>query len=154
MKITVTNKSEIIAQGQSINGNRKPVFCITTGEIFASVIDTAKAIGSAQSTLSTHLAGITAHCKGMRFCFLSEVTEHLDEIATEFRIRNEKVEAYNKILAEQEAIRKANEERERRKEELAKHKANIKKLRAQLEKETASMQEVEAQLNALTETAA
>ena len=52
---------------------------------------------------------------------------------------------YDKIIAEQEAVKKANEE-------FAKHKANVEKLRAQLEKETASMQEAEAQLNALTET--
>ncbi len=152
--IKVQGESKVTAKGISTNGNRKYVFCITTGEIFTSVKDTAKAIKSSQSNLSAHLAGLTAHCKGMRLCFLSDVTEHLDEIASEFRIRSEKVAAYDKILAEQEAIRKANEELARRKEELAKHKANIKKLRKQLERETASMQEAEAKLNALTGTAA
>ena len=149
--ITVQGESTIKATGEHFNGNSKPVFCITTGEVFASVTDAAKTIGSSLSNLSAHLTGITTHCKGKRLCFLSEVTEHLDEIASEFRIRSEKVAAYDKILAEQEAIRKANEELARRKEELAKHKANIEKLRKQLEKETASMHEAEAQLNALTE---
>ena len=150
--ITVQSESKVKATGEHFNGNAKPVFCITTGEVFASVTDAAKAVGSSQNNLSAHLAGITSHCKGKRFCFISKVTEHLDEIAIEFRTRSEKVAAYDKILAEQEAIRKANEELARRKEEIAKHKENIKKLRAQLEKETASMQEAEAQLNALTET--
>lgn len=143
--ITVQNTSSVKATGEHFNGNAKPVFCITTGEVFASVTDAAKAVGSSQNNLSAHLAGITSHCKGKRFCFISKVTEHLDEIAIEFRIRNAKVAAYDKILAEQEAVKKANEE-------FAKHKANVEKLRKQLEKETASMQAAEAQLNALTET--
>ena len=145
--ITVQSESKVKATGEHFNGNTKPVFCITTGEVFASVTDAAKAVGSSQNNLSAHLAGITSHCKGKHFCFISKVTEHLDEIASEFRIRSEKVAAYDKIIAEQEAVKKANEE-------FAKHKANIEKLRKQLEKEMASMQEAEAQLNALTETAA
>ena len=143
--ITVQNTSSVKATGEHFNGNAKHVFCITTGEVFASVTDAAKAVGSSQNNLSAHLAGITNHCKGKRFCFISKVTEHLDEIASEFRIRNEKVAAYDKIIAKQAAIKKANEE-------FAKHKENIERLRAQLEKETASMQAAEAQLNALTET--
>lgn len=143
--ITVQSESKVKATGEHFNGNAKPVFCITTGEVFASVTDAAKAVGSSQNNLSAHLAGITSHCKGKHFCFISKVTEHLDEIASEFRIRSKKVAAYDKIIAEQEAVKKANEE-------FAKHKANVEKLRAQLEKETASMQEAEAQLNALTET--
>ena len=150
--ITVQGESKVKTTGEHFNGNAKPVFCITTGEVFASVVDAAKAIGSSQNNLSAHLNGITSHCKGKRLCFISKVTEHLDEIATEFRIRSEKVAAYDKILAEQEAAKRAAEELVRCKEELAKHKANIEKLRKQLEKETASMQEAEAQLNALTET--
>ena len=143
--ITVQSESKVKATGEHFNGNAKPVFCITTGEVFASVTDAAKAVGSSQNNLSAHLAGITSHCKGKRFCFISKVTEHLDEIASEFRIRNEKVAAYDKIIDKQAAIKKANEE-------FAKHKENIEKLRAQLEKETASMQEAEDQRNALTET--
>ena len=145
MKITVTNESKVNATGEHFNGNAKPVYCISTGEIFASVTDAAKAIGSSTNNLSAHLTGITAHCKGKRLCYLSKVTENLDEIASEFRIRNEKVAAYDKFLAEQEAIRKANEE-------LAKHKANAEKLRTQLEKEMELWKAAEAQLNALTET--
>lgn len=143
--IKVQNTSSVNATGEHFNGNAKPVYCISTGEIFASVTDAAKAVDSSVNNLSAHLTGITAHCKGKRLCYLSKVTEHLDEIASEFRIRNEKVKAYDKMIAEQEAIRKANEE-------LAKHKANAEKLRTQLEKEMELWKAAEAQLNALTET--
>lgn len=145
MKITVTNESKVNVVGEHFNGNAKPVYCISTGEIFASVTDAAKAIGSSTNNLSAHLTGVTSRCKGKRLCYLSKVTENLDEIASEFRIRNEKVAAYDKFLAEQEAIKKANEE-------LAKHKANAEKLRTQLEKEMELWKAAEAQLNALTGT--
>ena len=145
MKIKLQSDSKVNAVGEHFNGNAKPVYCISTGEIFASVTDAAKAIGSSTNNLSAHLTGVTSHCKGKRLCYLSKVTEHLTEIASEFRIRNEKVKAYDKMIAEQEAIRKANEE-------LAKHKANAEKLRTQLEKEMELWKAAEAQLNALTET--
>ena len=145
MKITVTNDSKVNATGEHFNRNAKPVYCISTGEIFASVTDAAKAIGSSTNNLSAHLTGVTSHCKGKRLCYLSKVTENLNEIASEFRIRNEKVAAYDKFLAEQEAIRKANEE-------LAKHKANVESLRKRLAEEQALMLEAEEKLNTLTET--
>lgn len=101
MTITVQNSSEIKnVQGESRNGNVKPVFCIDTGEVFASVTDAAIAANANPSTMSWCLTQRQKTCKGKRYCYLSKVTEHLDEISESMRERETKVKAYDELIAE------------------------------------------------------
>jgi hypothetical protein len=96
------------AVGASTNGNRKPVFCLTTGEVYASVRDAAKILGSAQSCMSRACSDSSYTCKGKRFCFVSDIVQHLDEMAENIR----KAKEYDKLIAQSEARRidKVNEE--------------------------------------------
>jgi DNA repair exonuclease SbcCD ATPase subunit len=151
--IKVQDKSEMRATGHHTNKNAKPVFCISTGEVFASVFDAAESVSSSHSNMSWALTQRMKTCKGKRWCFVSEIPEHLEEIANNMRARESKIKAYDAIIAEQEAIKKANEELAKRKADVEKRKANVEKLRAQLEKETASMHEAEEKLNELTNVA-
>jgi hypothetical protein len=137
--VKVQGESKMKAVGTHTNGNSKPVFCLTTGEVFASALDAAESVGVKSSTMSYALQDATHICKGKRFCFVADIVEHLDEMVEHIR----KAKEYDKIIAEKEAINKANAN-------LEKHKANIEKLRAQLEKETASMHKAEATLAKLT----
>ena len=109
MIVNIQNKSEIKAEGNRTNGNCKPVYCITTGEIFASATDAAEAIGVTQGAISWVLTGKANTCKKKRFCYVSKIAEHLDEIAEVNRSRTSKINAYDEIIEREENIRKAKE---------------------------------------------
>jgi predicted nucleic acid-binding Zn-ribbon protein len=83
------------------------VYCIDTGEIFASAIDAANANGVCPSPMSTHLVGKTKTCNGKRFCYVSKMMEHLEEITEANRIRAAKVAAYDAETEHRNSIIKA-----------------------------------------------
>ena len=141
MTITIQKASNLKAQGVRTNGNCKPVFCITTGEVYASSIDAAKAIGVHPSTLSWAITK-GSKCKGRKYCFITNVMAHLDEIAECNRIRETKVLAYDAIEERKQALYMASEK-------LAKHTAQVEKLEKMLEKEKALMAEATEKYNAL-----
>lgn len=102
MTITVQNASEIKnVQGMPRNTNAKPVFCIDTGEVFASVTDAAVSVNANPSTMSWCLTERQKTCKGKRYCYLSKVIEHLDEIAECMRERETKLKAYDELVKQQ-----------------------------------------------------
>lgn len=106
-KIHIQNESFIKAHGVHARKNHKPVMCITTGEVYASVLDAAEANEVSYAAMSWACCGKSKTCKGKRFCFVANITEHLDEIAECMRIREAKAKAYDEINAKQEAVRKA-----------------------------------------------
>lgn len=52
MTVKIQNSSEIKAEGIHRNANAKPVICLDTGEVFASVTDAAIAANANPSTMS------------------------------------------------------------------------------------------------------
>lgn len=137
MTITIHNRSEIPAQGTSTRGNRKSIYCITTGEVYASQTDAARILGVNHSAISWVVTGRMKTCKGLRFCYCSAITDHFDEIAEVARMTSQKANEYDRIIA--------NRERESRaREAFAIHQANCEKLRAKLERETQLMNEAQA----------
>lgn len=140
-KIIISEKATISANGNLSTGNCKPVICIDTGDVYTSVTDAAEAIGSSASNMCVHLAGKTRTIKGKRFCYLSKANESLDSIVTRLRKASEmeaKAKMWDALMAEQEAVRKAEEKRieeERKAEE--RRLASI----AKLEAKEASMNE-------------
>lgn len=142
MTLTVHNQTNVTAKGHHVNNNCKAVFCITTGEIFASVGDTAEAMGVDISTISHHLRGKMHTCKGKKFCYVSNITEHLEEISAQTQSRYHKVKAYDEAIARKDALHKATEK-------LAHHKARYEKLAEQLEKEIDLMHEAEREVDSL-----
>lgn len=128
MTINIQKCSNVNATGYHTSKNCKAVYCITTGEIFASLADAAEANDVSTSAISLVVLGKTKTCNGKRFCYISRMMEHLEEITEIQRIRNEKVAAYDAMIAEQNAKKEAQEN-------LAKHKAKCEELRAKLEKE-------------------
>lgn len=147
MTINIHDKSTIKATGKHYNGNCKPVFCITTGEVFASLTDVAESIGTSVNNVSCAVTGKIRTCKGKRFCLISNVTDHLDEIAETIRVREEKLAKYDAIIAEearikaeQEAARRAEEERIRTKQRAQE---KLEKCKAEYNKKLAALQEAE-----------
>lgn len=137
MTINIRKATNIKAIGHHSNGNSKPVFCITTGVIYASATDAAKQNGTTVASISMVTTGKTKSCKGKRFCFVADVLDHIDEIAENLTARNAKVEAYDAIMAKQRAEREA-------KERLARHRAKCAELEAKLAKERQLLADAES----------
>ena len=120
---------EIIIHGKAIaeaegvhrtNGN-KPVFCLETGEIFASSYDAADAKGVSRPAMSRVCSGKQRSCKGQHFFYISKATENLNLVAAHLRslaMENAKLKVkadlYDAWQAELAAERKAEEERKQR----------------------------------------
>lgn len=141
-KITLTNESIVNANGKKRTKNAKPVFCIDTGAIYASSLDAAEALGVHSSSLCAALTGKTQTCKGMRFCFLSKVPEHFEEITTAMKARQDKIMAYDKIMGRQQAIEDA-------KARVEQYKANYAKLQKKMDAEIAAYEKAVAELEEL-----
>jgi septal ring factor EnvC (AmiA/AmiB activator) len=168
--INIQHEANIQAKGIHTHKNNKSVICLETGEVWVSVLDTAKDIGCHPSNLILHLQGKQRHCKGKHYCYLSRVNESLDAIVTRLRetsAMEEKARAYDAIMAEQEAIRKAEEERieaerkaeekrleeerkarEKREREIAKADAKVE--RCQTIRDRIAVQLAEAERNLMT----
>lgn len=140
MTINIKRAVNVTAVGIHTNGNSKPVFCITDGSVYASVTDAGEKNGTHPVNISNVCTGKFKTSNGKRYCFVSDVMEHLDEIAENINARNAKIEAYDAIIAEQNAKKEAQEN-------LAKHKAKCEELRAKLEKEMELLQKAEELCN-------
>lgn len=85
----------------SNNRNCKPVFCITTGEVFPSLTDAAAMNNVTVSAMSLATSKKNKICKGKRFCLVSELSMHeLTELAEAMRTSAEKAAKYDAIIAE------------------------------------------------------
>lgn len=144
MKLTMHKESKITAEGTRTSRNRKPIFNITTGEIYASSTDAAEKLGVNPSAISWVITGRMQSVKGMRLCPLANVTEHLDEIATNMRAKNKKARLYDEAIAHQEAVKKANEK-------FAYHQEKYEKLKYKLEREAELLAAAERDINFLKE---
>ena len=142
MTINLQNCSNVTVNGHHSHKNCKPVYCITTGEIYASTIDAANAEGVTQSTMSGALVGRLKTCNGKRFCFVSKMMEHLEEINNANRSRVAKVAAYDADIERRNAISKAQEK-------VDKCKANIESLNQRLYAEAGLLTEAENELKRL-----
>lgn len=142
MTFNIQNASIINVEGNRNHKNCKAVYCITTGEVFASVADAAEKNGVSTASMSWAVCGKSKSCRGKRFCFVSNIIEHLDEIATNNRDREAKVTAYNAMIEKQEKIRKAQAE-------VDKHDARIAELQEALVSEIALRDEAQNKLDAL-----
>lgn len=91
------------------NGNCKAVFCITTGEVFCSTHDAAKKIGAHQSAISAVCIGRIRTTKNMRFCYVSDMTSHILEIATHIQDMRKDFS-----ISEQQELRRRAEEAEKK----------------------------------------
>lgn len=147
MKLTMTKESRITAEGTRTSKNRKPIFNITTGDIYASSVDAAEKLGVNPSAISWVITGRMQQVKGMRLCPLANVTEHLEEIAVNMRAKNQKARLYDEAIAHQEAVKKANER-------YAYHQERYEKLKYKLEQETELLAVAEREVALLKEATA
>lgn len=110
MTINIQKCSNVTVTGHHNHKNCKPVYCITTGEMYASAIDAANANGVGVSPMSAVLTGKTKTCNGKRYCFVSKMMEHLEEINEANRARSVKVAAYDAEAERKNALARAEED--------------------------------------------
>lgn len=141
--ITLTEAATINANGRARTKGAKPVFCISTGEVYASATDAAEANGVSIYAISTCCLGKVKTSNKKRFCYIKDIENYLDEIATNMQTRENKVQAYDKMMYHQQAIDEAAAK-------LEKEKATREKLKRQLEAIEHSIIETERELEELT----
>lgn len=142
-KITLTSETTINANGIQRTKNAKPVFCIDTGEVFASATDAAEAYGVSVYAISTCCLGKVRTSCSKRWCYIKDMEKHLEEISISVQERNFKAKAYEDIMYKQTELDNV-------KEEVAKRKANYDKLQQRLNAEFEALTRAQAKLEELT----
>lgn len=142
-KITLTSETTINANGIQRTKNAKPVFCIDTGEVFASATDAAEAYGVSVYAISTCCLGKVKTSCSKRWCYIKDMEKHLEEISISVQERNFKAKAYEDIMYKQTELDNV-------KEEVAKRKANYDKLQQRLNAEFEALTRAQARYDELT----
>ena len=141
------------AEGKRTNANCKPVICIDTGEVYASVADCAEKNGVTQGAISLVCLGKSKYSKGKRYCFVADMPEYYEEIAQHIR---EMYPAYMVYQAQQREEARLTEERKQEEKRQAeeqkridKAKENYAKRCAKYNKARSGYEEARAELYAL-----
>lgn len=142
-KITLTETATINAHGKKRTKAAKPVFCISTGEVYASATDAADANGVSVYAISTCCLGKVKTSCGKRWCYIKDIENYLEEIASNMQTRETKIKAYDEIMYKQNVI-------EETKAKVIRHKANYDKLQQRLTKEYEAYTEAQKELEELT----
>lgn len=104
MTINIQKCSNVTVNGNHNHKNCKPVYNITTRKFYASGLDIAKALDVDPATVSAALNKKLHTVKGMRICFVRDIMEHLEEINEANRICEEKIAAYDAMMAKQNKL--------------------------------------------------
>lgn len=142
MTLNIQNIATINAEGIKTNRNCRAVFCITTNTFYASVGETAKAIGVTSGAISWVLTRRMKTVKGMRFCYADEIMEFMQEIAETNRLNAEKARAYDEMMAKHNKLRNT-------KEQISKHNTRIEELQQELQEEIALRDKAQKELSQL-----
>lgn len=155
--INITNNTTIEAHGNHTNGNCKKVYIVELNMVCTSMTDAAEVIGCSLDAVSNVIRGKQKTCRGFHIVDLAKAGEafpqmvaYLSEVnmpKAKANVKKTKAEvdrkklaeirakakAYDKLMAEKEAKRKAEEKAQKRK---AKHEAEKTKLQAYIQKHT------------------
>ena len=142
MTITTQSKGEIKANGHRTHGCCKPIMCIDTGMVYASITDAAEILHITPSNISEVISGRSKTAKGKRFCLLKDVMSRLDEITESIHAREAKANAYEEIERQKNALQNAEES-------VRKYEQTCSALREKLEKETEKLNAAKQELYAL-----
>lgn len=163
--MTINGSEHITMQdslGHKVNNRQKDIWCIETGKHWRGAESCAKEIGVPVQWIWDACNPNTARktCNGLHFSYAENVNEVQNRMASEISKRNEKqseleqkAALWDAYMAEQEAIRKANETRE---QAIAKAKAKVERRQRVVENADAKLQlavsrllEAERELEAL-----
>ena len=145
---TIINTTEVTLDTKPVrNKNAKSVYCITTGNVYASTIDAGIGEDCAQSGVSAACRGKTKTCNGKHFCFVKDMPIRVLDIS------NVTHDIYNDAVKyrKQEAERKAKEAQEmalmKKREKIEAMRNQIDKLLCDLESEQTMYHAMEKEFN-------
>jgi hypothetical protein len=110
MKHMIITK-ELVIDGYNTR-NSKPVFCITTGEIFPSQKEAAKAFGVDNSTISNCCSGKCKTVKGKQLCLVSDMSSHIIDISNAMEKAHKAKEMNDEAIKKIALLEKKNQEYE------------------------------------------
>lgn len=87
-EITIQRKAVIRGKGKSFNANSNAVLCITTGDVLTSCTDAANHADVSVGHMSHVCNTVGSTAKGKSYCYVKDINEHLDEVATSIRKAN------------------------------------------------------------------
>ena len=162
----LNNGATISAEGKKSNRKCKPILCIERGKVYTSIYDAATDNGVNPQYLSKLLINNDGYLKrkNLHFKYLTDrddgldaMTSHMQKLSENYEELIAKAKAWDALMAEKEAERKAEEKRQNAiahtKERIEKHEAKADELLAKHQKEielVASLKEELAQLEAET----
>lgn len=141
-QLIINKEAKVNAQGKVNHKNAKPVFCMNTGIIYASVIDAAECTSSDAGDISRCCNGKVRHVKGSKYIFVNDIQSHLDELSNT-------IAKCNNIIAEREAEELRKREEERKQMEAKKRQETIAKLKDRLARETDKQVKTQTRIEAL-----
>lgn len=97
-EVIIQRKAIIRGKGKSCNGNTNAVLCISTGDVFTSCTDAANHANATQGHMSNVCRGNGHSVKGKSYCYVKDINEHLDEVATSIR----KANMYDEFMTKEE----------------------------------------------------
>lgn len=97
-EITIQRKAIIRGKGKCFSGNSNAVLCITTGDVLTSCTDAANHADVTVGHMSSVCRGNSQSAKGKRYCYVKDINEHLDEVATSIR----KANMYDEFMTKEE----------------------------------------------------
>jgi hypothetical protein len=97
-EIIIQKPARIRGKGKSCNGNTNAVLCISTGDVYTSCTDAAMNADSTVGHMSHVCRGNGSTVKGKRYCYVKDINEHLDEVATSIR----KANMYDEFMTKEE----------------------------------------------------
>lgn len=136
--INLTNATTIEAYGIHTNGNCKKVYCIEKRKAYTSLTDAALDLGCSLDAVSNVIRGKQNTCNGYHIIDLSKAGEAFSMVVgylPDIEEIRAKAMAYDKMMAEQEAKRKAEAKRiEEERKAKEKYDAEVAKVVATIER--------------------
>lgn len=126
MTINIQKCANVTVSGHHNHKNCKAVYCITTGEMYPSILDAASANEMSYGAMCQAIAKGSKCRNGKKFCLIVDVVEHLEEISDANKLRSAKVAAYDADMKRRLLISNAEKD-------VQKHEAKVAELRRKLE---------------------
>ena len=140
--VTVQKEAIVTANGTRTNGNCEPCICITDGMYFSSMADAAEHYGLAPHQITYACKEVGRTTSGKVFCKMSDLHLHLHEIRNAIN----KSQAYDILVAKENARRELVAEINTRQDEISAIERKMDEMAQQLERAKLNLEIAKAKL--------
>jgi len=140
--VTVQKEAEVTANGTRTNGNCEPCMCISDGMYFSSMADAAEHYEMTLSQISYACSEVGKTAAGKTFCKISDLHLYMTEIRNAINKSN----AYDILIAKENARKELVTEFIARQDEISSLEIKMKEMAQQLERAKTSLEAARAKL--------